>query len=79
LIVSEIFYPGWEATVDGQRAQIHLADYLLRGVALPAGQHKVEMRYVAPGARNGAIISALTLALLGGLFLIARRQKRTQV
>jgi Bacterial membrane protein YfhO len=75
LMVSEIFYPGWEATVDGQRAPIQLADFLLRGVVLPAGQHTIEMRYVAPAARNGAIISALTLAILGALLLIARRPK----
>jgi hypothetical protein len=76
LVVSEIFYPGWEATVDGQRAQIHLADYLLRGIALPSGQHRVEMRYTAPAARNGAVISALTLCLLAGLVDYARRQQR---
>jgi hypothetical protein len=64
LIVSEIFYPGWEATLDGQRIQIHVADYLLRGVALPAGQHIVEMRYTAPAARTGTIISTLTLSIL---------------
>ncbi len=74
LVVSEIFYPGWEATVDGQPARILLTDYLLRGVALPPGRHRVEMHYTAPGARAGAIISACTLLLLGGLFIYARRQ-----
>src|SRR5207248_7826619 len=36
LVVSEIFYPGWTATVDGHPARIQLADYLLRGVVLQA-------------------------------------------
>ena len=72
LVVSEIFYPGWEATVDGQRAQIHLADYLLRGIALPPGHHRVEMRYTAPAARIGAIISGSTLLFLGALFIYWR-------
>jgi hypothetical protein len=67
LVVSEIFYPGWEASVDGRAGRISLADYLLRAVALPAGRHRVEMRYTAPAARNGAIISALTIVLLLGL------------
>ncbi len=76
LIVSEMFYPGWEATVDGQRAQINVTDFLLRGVALAAGQHQVEMRYTAPAARNGALISAFTLLLLCGLASFTRRLKR---
>jgi hypothetical protein len=76
LIVSELFYPGWAATVDGQPARISLADFLLRGVALPAGQHRVEMRYVAPAARIGALISVLTLGLLVGLAVFARRRRK---
>jgi hypothetical protein len=76
LVVSEIFYPGWEATVDGGRARIDLADYLLRAVAVPAGRHRVEMRYRAPAARNGAIISALAVALLAGLSVWSRRRSR---
>ena len=75
LVVSEIFYPGWEATIDGARAPLLAADYLLRSVALPAGQHRVEMRYVAPAARTGALISALTLLLIAGLAIYARRRK----
>jgi hypothetical protein len=75
LVVSEIFYPGWVATVDGAPARIHLTDYLLRGVAVPAGRHRVEMRYAAPAARNGAIISALTLCCLVAL---AWRMWRTE-
>ncbi|OLE55085.1 MAG: hypothetical protein AUG51_05500 [Acidobacteria bacterium 13_1_20CM_3_53_8] len=74
LVVSEMSYPGWEAIVDGQKAQILTTDYLLRGVALPEGSHRVEMRYTAPAARNGAIISAVTLFLLCGLAFYIRRE-----
>jgi hypothetical protein len=73
LMMSEIFYPGWEATIDGQPAYINVADFMLRGVVLTAGQHRVELRYTAPGARFGALISALTLCLLAGLAYYARR------
>jgi hypothetical protein len=75
LVVSEIFYPGWEARVDGRVARISLADYLLRSVAVPAGRHRVEMRYAAPAARHGAIISALALAVLCAL-AVGRRVRR---
>ena len=77
LLLSEIFYPGWVATVDGRPARVDLADFLLRGVALSAGAHRIEMRYTAPAARTGALISALTLALLAGLFVYTRRVRPT--
>jgi len=76
LVVSEIFYPGWEVSVDGQPGQLLLTDYLLRGVALPAGAHNIEMNYSAPAARNGAIISGLTLILLFSFVIYAARPKR---
>jgi len=73
LVLSEILYPGWFVSVDGQPARIVVADYLLRGVALPAGEHRVEMHYAAPAARNGAIISGLTVCLILGLGIYAWR------
>lgn len=72
LVTSEVNYPGWAATVDGQSAQLHTADYLLRAVAVPAGAHHVEMRYRAPAARAGAVISILSLLLIGGLAVYYR-------
>jgi hypothetical protein len=75
LMLSENFYPGWEATVDGRKERIHLADFLLRGVAVPAGRHRIEMRYLAPQARNGALLSAFTLLVLAGLVFVARRRR----
>jgi len=68
LVVSESHYPGWEATVDGRESSILTANYLLRGVLLPAGAHRVEMRYTAPAARAGAMISALTILGLSAAF-----------
>jgi uncharacterized membrane protein YfhO len=73
LVVSEINYPGWIAIVDGKAAPIHTADFLLRGIVLPPGKHRVQMRYTAPGARNGAFISAFTILLITGLAVYARR------
>jgi hypothetical protein len=78
LVVSEIIYPGWEATIDGAAARIDATNYLLRGVILPAGKHRVEMRYTAPAARNGAIISLMCLLTLGGLAVYARRSRRAE-
>jgi hypothetical protein len=79
LVVSEMVYPGWEASVDGQAARIHATNYLLRGVAVPAGAHRVEMRYRAPAARAGAVISACALLLLCGLAFYDWRTTRRRV
>jgi hypothetical protein len=76
LVVSERFYPGWQARVDGQPTRIFLTDYLLRGVALPAGNHQIVMRYEAPAAKTGAIISVVTLGILGVLMLYSRRTRK---
>ncbi|MBS1788291.1 MAG: YfhO family protein [Acidobacteria bacterium] len=78
LVVSEMNYPGWEATVDSQPVTIFHANYLLRGIVLPAGSHRVEMRYAAPAARLGAIISALALVAIGVLVLQTIRQRNWQ-
>ncbi|HEY9284244.1 MAG TPA: YfhO family protein, partial [Pyrinomonadaceae bacterium] len=75
LVVSETFYPGWEAEVDGEAAKVFNTNYLLRGVHVPAGRHRVEMRYRAPAARYGAAVSLATLLLLAGLAVYSRREK----
>jgi hypothetical protein len=75
LVLSETFYPGWEARVDGRAERIRLTDFLLRGVFVPAGRHRVEMRYTATAARHGAVISALTLLALACLGIYAARTR----
>jgi uncharacterized membrane protein YfhO len=45
LVVSQVFYPGWRATVDGQTVPIHRADQLLQGLRMNAGAHRVELSY----------------------------------
>ncbi|HMX27166.1 MAG TPA: YfhO family protein [Blastocatellia bacterium] len=73
LVVSEISYPGWEATIDGQPTTIFTANYLLRGVIVPEGKHRVEMHYTAPRAKLGGVISLLMLGALAVLFILSRK------
>lgn len=61
LVVSENFYPGWRATVDGIPTDILRADINLRAIPLRAGQHRVEMVYDPWSFKLGAVISALTI------------------
>ena len=68
LVVAEAFYPGWSAYVDGQPARLLRVDVGLRGVALPAGPHEVELVYDPASWRLGIALSAGSLAFAGLLF-----------
>jgi hypothetical protein len=63
LVLSELYYPGWRATVDGRQAPIHRTDAILRAVEVPAGQHQVEMVFDPPTVKLGLAISGITLLL----------------
>jgi hypothetical protein len=64
LVLSETYYPGWEARVDGQPAPVLRADTVLRAVCLPAGEHTVRFDFRPPDLIVGAIISCLALAVV---------------
>jgi hypothetical protein len=68
LVVADSHFPGWKAWVDGRPVPIVPVDLLVRGVALDAGRHRVEMRYETPGMRVGV---AVTRAALATWFLLA--------
>ena len=63
LLLSEIAYPGWKATVDGKETAILTADYCLRAIPLAAGDHEIRMRYVSPVLRASLIVSLVTFAV----------------
>jgi hypothetical protein len=76
LVVSEAFFPGWTARVDGHAAPVLRADGLVLGVPVPPGTHHVELVYRSPGALTGALITALVL--LGFMVAIAVHHRRTR-
>ena len=45
LILHDIYYPGWEVTVDGERRPILRTNVLFRGVEVPAGRHKIAFEF----------------------------------
>ena len=68
LVLADNFYEGWEATIDGEPAEIHLVDHTLRGVVLPAGEHEVLFEFRPPDLYRGLVISliaALVIAAAG--------------
>jgi len=73
LVLSEIYFRGWEAWVDGQRVSVERVNFTLRGVELSPGKHTVEFVFRAPSVRSGAIFSAVGALLLIAGGLISRR------
>lgn len=70
----EAWAPGWRATVDGVAVPLLRADALVMAAAIPAGDHRIEFSYRAPGLRAGLAISALMVLLLAGVAIVARRR-----
>jgi Bacterial membrane protein YfhO len=68
LIVSENFYPGWNATVDGKPVTASRAMYSLIGVPLPTGARSVELRFTSASFEKGKLITLIALALATVLF-----------
>ena len=76
LVLSEVYYPAWKAYVDDQPAHLYVADGALRAVAVPPGEHNVELRFESDTLRLGLVISsvaALLLVLLGLAAVVATR------
>jgi hypothetical protein len=69
LVVSENYYPGWQASVDGKPAPIGRADYTLIGVELPAGARSVDLTFTSPTYERGKVITWLAIAL--GFLMLA--------
>ncbi len=69
LVLSDSWYPGWTALVDGQPAEIHRADHILRAVTVGPGHHTVTFQYQPMSFAIGAIVSAASLLAAIGLSL----------
>lgn len=79
LVLTDTYFPGWTASVDGRPASVEQVDYLLRGVVVPAGTHQVEFRYRPVSWRIGWIISAAALIVLAAVTAIGLRTRRRQL
>ena len=76
LVLSDIWYPGWSASVDGAPADSYPADVAFRAVWVPPGSSTVTWLYQPTSFRVGVLVSAVALVILIGVVClwIARRQ-----
>jgi uncharacterized membrane protein YfhO len=76
VVLSEVYYPGWEAFIDGQPSLLLRGDYIMRVVPVRAGDHAIELRFRPAAFRWGLIAS---LCFGGALALAVLRGRRTSV
>ncbi|MCG3155722.1 MAG: hypothetical protein DKINENOH_02330 [bacterium] len=75
LVLSDNYYPsGWHAYLDGKPVKTYLANYCFRGVAVPAGQHRIEFRYASRAFTTGVWLSVSAL-VIGVAFIVVGRRR----
>jgi len=74
LVVSDNWYPGWHAYVDGRSADLWKVDGAIRGVPVPRGRHRVTMTYRPFSVYSGLLLTALGLAIA---VVLSRRKEDT--
>ncbi len=68
-VFSDVYYPGWQCTIDDKPADILRANYVLRAVALPAGKHTVQFRFDPQSLHATETVAHVSLMLLLVLFV----------
>ncbi len=79
LVLSEVYYPEWQAYVDGRRSPLYVADHVLRALWVPAGTHSVVLRFESRALSLGLAISAMSyLALIALALLVGAERWRSR-
>ena len=71
LVLSDVWYPGWTATVDGAPAPVLPANFAFRAVPLTSGKHEIQLTYTPPASKLGMTISVVAMLLI--VIFLARR------
>ncbi|MGP1625345.1 YfhO family protein [Prevotella koreensis] len=84
VVFSEVYYPGWTATIDGNPAEVGRVDYVLRGIQMPAGSHKVEMIFYPKSVDNTETVAYIAYLLLfatiaAGVFFEWKKRRTKEI
>ena len=73
LVLSDIVYPGWRASLDREPTPLYKTNGIFRGVVLPSGEHIVEMRFFPSSLRLGAGLAVIGLCFV--IFILRKKGK----
>jgi hypothetical protein len=79
VVVSQAWFKGWSATVDGSSVPLVRADGLILGAPVTAGHHRIEFRYRPPAMVAGIVVSAVTTVGLVAWAVVDQRRRRRPV
>jgi hypothetical protein len=74
LVLAQIYYPGWAAFIDGQRAPVLRTNYAFTGTVVEAGIHTIEFRFLPASFVLGTILSSVSILLMA-LVCVRHRRK----
>jgi hypothetical protein len=75
VVLSEIWDPGWTATIDGKKAKIYHANAVFRGIVVTPGTHDIVLKYPATNVKRSLLFYIVPLAGLAAIPVLQRRRK----
>jgi len=79
LVLSQIYYPGWKAAIDGKEVPVEEVDFALMGVAAPGGEHTIQFYFQPRSFWTGTLLSSISLLVFVACVTPERIWKRTRV
>ncbi len=76
LFISDNYFPGWKAFVDGKQVKIYRADYSFRAISVPGGRHKVSLVYDPNSVKYGIYLSLASLIFTAGFVYFSKTQSK---
>jgi|GEM_PF-1576285 len=75
LVLTDTYYPGWKAYIDGRETEIYPADYVFRAVEAPAGEHTIRFEYEPDSFKKGLSISIICGIIMIAAIIVLGRKK----